>query len=89
MANVDLITIRMIPSKIFSRATDTLVEYRTLGWKWVKTGRPRDCQLYKDFCKAEKEYNNFMDTYYRVFSEEQSEEWNRINQNLNNDESNN
>lgn len=77
---IDLETIRMIPVKIFSRATDMVMEYHAAGRKWVDAGRPRDNSLYNDFCKIEKEYNDFMDKYYFVFSEEQSAEWKRIHE---------
>jgi uncharacterized protein YeaO (DUF488 family) len=73
----------MIPPKIFSRALDTLIKYRETAWVWVKAGRPGNGLLYEEFCRAEREYDSFMNEYFFRFSQEQNDEWDEVNANLN------
>lgn len=70
----------MIPPKTFSFMIESMTIHSGLGFEWVNAGRPRNCQLYSDFCKAEKHYNNYMNQFWNKFSEKQSEEWSRTHE---------
>ena len=68
-----------IPYKLWMKATDAKADYCRLGEKWNKEEKPRDSELYNEFCKTEKEYNKMADlVWFGSWTDDQRKEWESI-----------